>query len=134
LRCERGFTLIELLVVIALGGLMLAIVVPSLGLFVPRDALAAATVEIRAGLRGASSTAITEGRTVVFRGDPGNGGYWLDRQFHPLASARVDVAGARTISFFAWGGSSGGRVWIDSPAGRREIAVGAVSGRALPQP
>ena len=134
MRCERGFTLIELLVVIALAGLMIAVVVPPLGRLLPRDALAAAVPEIRTALRGAGATAVAEARTVVFRGDPRGAGYWLDRQFHPFGAARIAVAGAGTISFFAWGGSSGGRVWLDAPAGRREIVVDWVSGRALLRP
>ena len=140
--CERsqnrgGFTLVELLVVLAILGLMVGMTMPLLGNRVPRAALGAAAAEIRAALRGAGSQAVAEGRTVVFRGDPG-AGYWVDRVYHPLSATRgsgnplrVAVAGAGRVSFFAWGGSSGGLVWVEGPDGRREIAVDAVSGHAV---
>jgi general secretion pathway protein H len=125
LRCERGFTLIELLIVIALLALAVGIVIPPLGRLIPRGALGAAAAEIRATLRGAGSTAIAEGRTVIFRGDPG-GGYWVGERFRPLPTVRV----AGLVAFYPWGGSSGGRVWIDGPEGRRELAVDALTGHA----
>jgi prepilin-type N-terminal cleavage/methylation domain-containing protein len=132
-----GFTLVELLVVLAILALMVGMTMPLLGNSVPRAAVGAAAAEIRAALRGAGSQAIAEGRTVVFRGDPG-AGYWVDRRHHALTTTRasgipvrVAVAGAGRVSFFAWGGSSGGLVWVESPDGRHEIAVDAVTGHAV---
>jgi len=137
LRCERGFTLIELLVVIAVAALAAGLVAPSLGRSLPRGALVAAASEIRGALRAAGSTAAAEGRTVVFRPEPNAAGYWIDRQYHrltgagnPAARLRIAVAGGSRIAFFAWGGSSGGRIWIDGAEERREIDVDAVSGHA----
>lgn len=136
-RTSGGFTLVELLVVLAILALMVGMTVPLLGNSIPRTAVGAAAAEIRAALRGASSQAIAEGRTVVFRGDL-SAGYWVDRRYHPLTATRdsvirlrVAVAGAGRVSFFAWGGSSGGIVWVESPDGRREIAVDAVTGHAV---
>ena len=136
-RTNDGFTLIELLVVIAILALMVGMAMPLLGNSIPRTALSTAAAEIRAALHKAGSEAITEGRTIVFRGDP-DAGYWVDRHYHFLTAARdpairlrVAVAGGGRVSFFAWGGSSGGRVWIESLYGRREIAVDAVTGHAV---
>jgi type II secretion system protein H len=137
-RSSAGFTLIELLVVLAILALAVGLVMPTLGNSLRRAALQGATGEICAALRTAGSTAITEGRVSVFRGDPAGGGYWIDQRFYRLAAAasptgvRVAVAGAGMVSFFPWGGSSGGRVWIEDRKGRQTIAVDPVSGRALP--
>ena len=138
-RASGGFTLIELLVVIAVLAVMAGMAIPFLGNSIPRAALGAAAAETRGALRGAGSQAIAEGRTIVFRGDPA-AGYWVGRQYHRLAAAgdpairlHIAVAGAGRVSFFPWGGSSGGRVWIESTSGRREIAVDAVTGRAVLQ-
>lgn len=132
-----GFTLIELLVVLAILALMVGMTMPFLGGSIPRAGLGAAAAEIRAALRRAGSDSIAEGRTVVFRGDP-QSGYWLDRQYHRLTATRdaanplrVAVAGTARVSFFAWGGSSGGRVWVEGPSGRRAIDVDPVTGRAV---
>jgi Tfp pilus assembly protein FimT len=54
------------LVVLAILALMVGMTVPLLGNSIPRTAVGAAAAEIRAALRGASSQAIAEGRTVVF--------------------------------------------------------------------
>jgi hypothetical protein len=75
---------------------------------------------------------------VVFRADPA-GGYWLGRRYHRLAAAAETRAGLRVaasapIVFFATGGSSGGRVVIAGSAGKRELAVDPVTGRANVRP
>lgn len=133
-RAERGFTLVELLVVLAIIGLSLAIAAPVLWRHTGGAALNAAARQIQAALRGARSTAIAEDRAVVFRGDPG-GGYWLDRNHFtlPLMTGapplRVATVGGGQISFFASGGSSGGRILVVSGDSRREIAVDALTGR-----
>ena len=136
-RNSRGFTLLELLVVLAILALMVGLVMPVLGHSIRHAALQGASAEIRAAVRNAGMAAVTEGRITIFRGDPAGGGYWIDRQYHRLAAAdaasplRVAVAGAGRVSFFPWGGSSGGRIRIEGPQARREIAVDAVTGRAI---
>ncbi|HVH81814.1 MAG TPA: GspH/FimT family pseudopilin, partial [Stellaceae bacterium] len=114
-RRDAGFTFIELLVVLAIVGLAVAMAMPIFSRHVTGASLNAARDEIRAALRGARSTAITEGRPVVFRGDP-SGGYWLDRRHFalPLMNGaqplRVATVGAVQVSFYPSGGSSGGRI------------------------
>ena len=135
-----GFTLVEVVVVLALLAAIAAMAVPFLAKSIPRTALRAAAAELRAALGAARSDAIAAGRTVVFRADH-QAGYWIGERYHPLKTAgdvaaeqRVAVAGNGQISFFSWGGSSGGRVWIEDSAGRRELAVDAATGRAFEQP
>lgn len=133
-RREAAFTLLELVVVLAIVGLMLGLTLPLIGRGLPGAALDAAAREIRIALRAARIAAIGEGRPVTFRADPG-GGYWVGRHRHPLAAAAQTRAGLRIaasapIVFFASGGSSGGRVVIAGSAGRRELAVDPVTGRA----
>jgi general secretion pathway protein H len=126
---SAGFTLIELVVVLAIVGMALAMAVPLVGKRLPGAALAVATTEIRDALRSARSTAIAQDRPVVFRGDAG-GGYWLDRRHYALGDTRVTTEGGTRIAFFPSGGASGGRIVLTSTAGRHEIVVDAVTGRA----
>ncbi|HEX3954185.1 MAG TPA: GspH/FimT family pseudopilin [Stellaceae bacterium] len=132
-----GFTLIEIMVVLAILALTLGLVMPYLGSSLSGTAQRAAIAELRVALRGAGDTAITQGRTVSFRADPG-GGYWIDRRYYRLAGAathlRLAVAGGGQIAFYPWGGSSGGHIWIDTAQQRRDIAVDAVTGRATFSP
>ncbi|HTQ35342.1 MAG TPA: GspH/FimT family pseudopilin [Stellaceae bacterium] len=134
-RRDAGFSLIELLVVLAIIGMSLAIALPLLAGHVGGATLNAATSEIRAALRGARSTAITEDRPVIFRGDPA-GGYWLGhRHFSlPLMNGgqplRVAIEGGAWISFYPSGGSSGGRIVVVSANAQRRITVDTLTGRA----
>ena len=145
LRCSErqisaGFTLIELLVVIAIISIMVGMAIPLLDKSMSRTALDVATAGVRADLREISVQAMTEGRTIVFRGDPAVG-YWIDRRHRQIdagagsaSRARVAVAGAGRVSFFSWGGSSGGVIWVENREGRREILIDAVTGRAVARP
>src|SRR5437016_2930186 len=97
---------------------------PFLGNSLPRTALRATAVELRAALNAARSDAIAAGRPVVFRGGRG-AGYWVDQRYHRLATSsdpamrlRVIAAGTGQLSFFPWGGSSGGSVRIEDRYGR----------------
>lgn len=136
-RRAAGFTLIELVVVLAIIGLMLGLTLPLIGRSIPGAALDAAAREIRIALRDARISAIGEGHAVTFRADPA-GGYWLGRDYRPLAAAAETHAGLRVagapIVFFASGGSSGGRIVIGGSAGKRELAVDPVTGRAYALP
>jgi Tfp pilus assembly protein FimT len=113
----------------------LALTVPLLARRATGPSLSAASAEVRAALRGARSTAITEDRPIVFRGDAG-GGFWLDRRHFtlpPISGAqplRVAVEGGAQIAFFPSGGSSGGRVTLADGTSRRIITVDTLTGRA----
>src|SRR5262249_15302804 len=114
-----------------------AMIVPPLGRALPRGALGTAAAELRAVLRVAASQAIAEGRTIVFHAEPGTG-YWLDNVQHrlgapsePAPPPRHAPGGNGGIAFYPWGGSSGGRLWLENAAGRRAIDVDTVSGRAV---
>jgi general secretion pathway protein H len=139
-RRSGGFTLVEVLVVLALLAAVAAMVVPFLGRTMPHTALRATAIEVRTALAGARLQAVAEGRTIVFRGAR-RAGYWLDHRFRPLSTTddpairlRVAAAGGGQLSFYSWGGSSGGRVRVESPAGRRDIAVDAATGHARLSP
>ncbi len=131
-----GFTLVELLVVLAIMALMAATALPFVGRATAGAGLRAAGAELRASLQAARSDAVTQSRTVIFRGEPG-GGFWLDRRHYPLGERtplRVTVAGAGPIAFYPWGGSSGGHIRIETAHSRRDIDVDAVTGRAILRP
>ncbi|HKS89593.1 MAG TPA: prepilin-type N-terminal cleavage/methylation domain-containing protein [Stellaceae bacterium] len=126
-----GFTLVELLVVLAILALVTGLVVPRLGRSMQTAALDGAVAEIEAALRTASGLAIADDRSVVFRADSAGSGYWIGNQYHPVAAADRQMAMtiAGRVTFFPWGGSSGGRVRVAIPQGRRDIIVDAVTGR-----
>ncbi len=94
--------------------------------------LAGATQEVRAALAAARSAAIAEDRDIVFSG--GADGYSVDgrrHRFPPAAALSIEVRGGTRISFFPSGGSSGGSVILRRAAARREIAIEAITGRAV---
>jgi prepilin-type N-terminal cleavage/methylation domain-containing protein len=133
-----GFTLIEMIVVLAILAVAIGLVMPLFGQRGSGAELTAAAGRVRAAMAGARATAIAEGRPVVFRGDPA-GGYWLDGRRRGFESAsddrlRILTSGNALIAFFPSGGSSGGRVVVQGPYNRREIAVDAVTGRAVALP
>ena len=133
-----GFTLIEMIVVLAILAVAIGLVVPLFGQRGAGAELSAAAGRVRAAMGEARATAIAEGRPIVFRGDRG-GGYWLDNRhlgFDTDAAGRLRVltAGNALVAFFPSGGSSGGRVVVQGPYSRREIAVDAVTGRAVALP
>ena len=137
-RGTGGFTLIEMIVVLAIVAVAVGMVVPLIGRSGSGAELTTAAGRIRSAMAEARATAITEGRAVVFRGD-GSGGYWLDNRHLGLDAGahdrlRIATAGNARIAFFPSGASSGGRVFVQGPYSRREIAVDAVTGRAVALP
>jgi general secretion pathway protein H len=132
-RRETGFTLLELIVVLAIIGVALALVAPLLARRAPGTALAGASLELTAALRGARAEAIAADRPVLFAG--GADGYFIDGRWHRLAAAatapmRVEIGGGAQIAFYPSGGSSGGRVVLRDREARREIAVDPLTGHA----
>jgi prepilin-type N-terminal cleavage/methylation domain-containing protein len=131
-KLPPGFTLIEMLVVLVIVGLMLAMTVPLLS---RSSNLGAATVQVQAALRAGRAAAIAQGRPIEFAG-AGAGGFWLGGQYYALLepdsaqSIRVTVPNGQRIVFFPAGGSTGGRIFVEDPAARREIAIDAVTGHA----
>ena len=136
-RCG-GFTLIEMIVVLTILAVAIGLVVPLFGARQTGVELNAATARVRTAMAEARATAIAEGRAVAFRGDRA-GGFWLDNRHRGLDAGaerglRVLTAGDAMISFFPSGGSSGGRVVVQTPYSRRDIAIDPVTGRAVVQP
>jgi len=137
-RGSSGFTLIELIVVLAILAIAVGLVLPMFGSRGSGAELAAAAGRVHAAMAAARATAIAEDRTIVFRGDRA-GGYWLDGRHRGLETEadgrlRILTSGNSLISFFPSGGSSGGRVVVQGPYSRREIAVDAVTGHAVALP
>ena len=136
-RRLSGFTLIELLVVLTIAALLATLALPVLLRQDDRTASTAAVAQVRAALRIARVTAITESRTVSFSGGA-ESGYRIDGRLWPISTAgrhiRVDVAGKPEIIFFPTGASSGGRIVVRGQATRRDIAVEALTGRAVVDP
>lgn len=129
-----GFTLVELLVVLVILAMMLGMALPYLGKSLAGTAERAAIAELRVALRAAGDEAVTHGRTVTFRTEP-DGGYWIGRRHaRPPGEIRVAVAGNGHIAFYPWGGSSGGRLLVEGPNGRRQIVVDVITGRAALAP
>ena len=136
-RDHGGFTLIEIVVVLAILALAVGLVMPLFGQRGSGAQLMAAAGRVRAAMAEARATAIAEDRAVVFRGDR-SGGYWVDGRHRGFdvdsGDLRILTSGNVLIAFFPSGGSSGGHVIVQGPFSRREIAVDAVTGRALALP
>lgn len=136
----RGFTLLEVLIVLAIMGLIAGLIVGgrpggSSGVNLSTSAAALASV-----LREARAQAIAQGRPVVMQLDVKTRRYGVGRALDRALPAGMTVAlltgrddivvpGQGRIRFFPDGSSTGGRITIESTAGRMVVGIDWLSGR-----
>lgn len=128
---RRGYTLIETAVVLLVLALAAGVAAPSIGRGLDSVRLRAEVAGVASFLRAARERAISqhvslevgidpEGRTLVVKArddDPlrGAGVVRAVRHLSSLAHIEPDPPQARTVTFFAYGLSSGGRFRIETP-------------------
>jgi general secretion pathway protein H len=131
-RLQAGFTLLELMAVLALMALMMGLVLPSMVRSWEREKTRATVREVTATLRTARSEAITRGVKVRLFLDLTTGRYRLEGSAREGALTGVSLSGASLvwqnpeksqgyIAFFGDGSSSGGKLALVEPTGRRYL-------------
>ena len=135
---RRGYTLIETVVVLLVLALAAAVVTPAIGRGLDSVRLRAEVAGVASFLRAARERAISqhvslevgidpEGRTLVVKGADG---VRAVRHLSPLVHLEADPPEARTVTFFAYGLSSGGRFWLEAPgAVAYVVTVDPLTGR-----
>jgi general secretion pathway protein H len=129
---QAGFTLLELMAVLALMTLLMGLVLPSLVRSWEREKNRATIRELTATLRAARSEAITRGFKVRLFLNLKSGRYRLEGSGREGTLTGVSLADARLvwqdpeksqgyIAFFGDGSSSGGKLMLVEPAGRRYL-------------
>jgi general secretion pathway protein H len=143
---RRGFTLIEMAVVLLVLALAAAVVTPSIGRGLDAIRLRAEVAGVASFLRAARERAISQhralevgidgdGRALVLKArdqDPSRGaaGGLVVRRLSPLVRLEADPPQARTVTFFAYGLSSGGRFRLEGPgAAVYVVTVDPLTGR-----
>jgi prepilin-type N-terminal cleavage/methylation domain-containing protein len=127
---RRGYTLIETAVVLLVLALAAAVVAPSIGRGLDSIRLRAEVAGVASFLRAARERAISqhsalevgidgEGRTLVLKGNEedtvrGAQAARAVRHLSPLVHIVADPPQSRTVIFFAYGLSSGGRFRIET--------------------
>jgi general secretion pathway protein H len=129
---EQGFTFLEVLTVLALMAVLLGLVAPTFYRGWERERTRAALRDLSATLRLARSVAVTEqARTRVYV-DLERGRYWLEggaragqlppgTRFGQIALVWQEQGRLGYIAFYGDGASSGGRLDLEDPQGRRYI-------------
>ena len=131
-RAQAGFTLLELMVVLGLMTLMMGLVLPSLVRNWEREKNRATLRELTATLRTARSEAITRGLKVRLFLNLKSGRYRLEGSAQEGTLTGVRLIDARMvwqnpeksqgyIAFFGDGSSSGGKLALEEPTGRRYL-------------
>ncbi len=137
-RRQGGFTLVEIMVALAILGLFVVLVLPNFPAATEGARLGASARELAAALREARSLAIRENREIRVAVGADGTSYDFDGAVRKLPTAAVDriafagpggKAGTAALTFFADGGSSGGRFALGRGGLSREIAVDQVTGR-----
>jgi prepilin-type N-terminal cleavage/methylation domain-containing protein len=143
---RRGFTLIETAVVLLVLALAAGLAAPAIGRGLDAIRLRAEVAGVASFLRAARARAIAqhralqveiegEGSALVVRSgdaDPARDGdrERLVRRLSPLVRLGADPPQARTVTFFAYGLSSGGRFRLETPgAAVYVVTVDPLTGR-----
>jgi general secretion pathway protein H len=131
-RSQAGFTLLELMAVLGLMALLLGLVLPSLLHSWEREKNRASLRELTSTLRTARSEAVTTGHKVRLFLNLKTGHYRLEGSAREGALTGVSLDGASLvwqnpektqgyIAFFGDGSSSGGKLALVEPTGRRSL-------------
>jgi general secretion pathway protein H len=131
-RAQAGFSLLELMAVLAMMALLLGLVLPGLLSSWERESNRATLREFTTTLRTARSEAVTRGRKVRLFLNLKTGHYRLEGSAREGALTGVSLNGASLvwqnpeksqgyIAFFGDGSSSGGKLALVEPTGRRYL-------------
>ena len=131
-RAQAGFTLLELMAVLALMTLVMGLALPSLVRSWEREKSRATLRELTAALRTARSKAVTRGRKVRLFLNLKTGRYRLEGSTREGTLTGMSLTDAGLvwqnpeksqgyIVFFGDGSSSGGKLALVDPTGRRYL-------------
>jgi general secretion pathway protein H len=131
-RAQAGFTLLELMAVLGLMALLMGLVLPGLLHSWEREKQRAAMRALTATLRTARSEAVTTGQKVRLFLNLKTGGYRLEGSGQGGTLAGLSLEGASLvwqnpeksqgyIAFYGDGSSSGGKLALVEPNGRRYL-------------
>jgi prepilin-type N-terminal cleavage/methylation domain-containing protein len=140
-RAQAGFTLLELMAVLGLMGLLLGLVLPGLIRSWERESNRATLREFTTSLRTARSDAITRGLRVRLFLNLKTGRYRVEGSPQEGALKGVSLTDARLvwqnpeksqgyIAFYGDGSTSGGKLALVEPSGRRYLLeVAPITGK-----